>query len=525
MANIILFTDRAPRNYTFNQVGIGLEYYNRPAGAYVLASWLRKHGYSVLVVPHSIKLTLNGVKDFISRNDKDLLWVGISTTFFTVRYGNLDKYRSAWHTSPEMFCSQKDLFDNNKSQWPKGTELAWSNGELNAIGDFLNKKYPEVPLIVGGAWITELKNGNLQNLRTNIYTIPGNAELYVKKVSEDLKNKKGISVELVSNVEFDNKDFITNSIDYTDHDFVDPTEWLGVEVSRACAFNCAYCTYDRKSTTDNYKVEALRDELIRNYEIHGVKQFALLDDLYNDDPDKVKILYDKVWSKLPFKAEWVSYLRLDLFWSFPETAEYVKASGCRLGAFGIETLNDKAGKKVGKGLGKKRLLETLEMLKQVWGDEVIRTAFFISGLPYEPKESIEETVEWMQKTDLIHTYDVTPHWITPPDHKLFVNRLSPISKDYDKYGITWNEQGWVNNVGVTWTDAQELAYRAMSAKPNGFSLGLGPYPDIRAMGFSHQQAINLNRDPNFESIMKERLIEQGNKIDQRLKNIFNITGQ
>ena len=72
----------------------------------------------------------------------------------------------------------------------------------------------------------------------------------------------------------------------------------------------------------------------------------LVDDLYNDGKKKVRELYDKVWSKLPFDVEWTSYMRLDMFWADPESIEIVKASGARAGNFGIETLHNKAGAKV-----------------------------------------------------------------------------------------------------------------------------------------------------------------------------------
>lgn len=526
MANIILFTDIAPKTLTPTDLDIGLEFYARPAGAYVLASWLRTLGYTVLVVPNTLNITKNGIFDFISRNDNDLLWVGLSTTFFSSYGTDLIEYRRKWNSLTDHLFDKSDLYrldtSDNKN---KRTELVWGASELNSISDFLAEHYPNVPLILGGSFITRSPNGGLTNLRPNIFLVSGNAELYVQKISDDLLNSRGISVELVNNTEYDTTGFKTSKLIYTPNDFIDPDEWIPVEISRGCAFNCAYCSYDKKNTTENYKIDTLREELIRNYELHGTTKFMILDDLYNDDPDKVKILYDKVWSQLPFKAEWISYIRLDLLWAYPETAEIIKNSGCKLASFGIETLHDSAGKKVGKGLGKARILETLAFLKEVWKDDIVRFGLFIAGLPLEPKESIIETIDWLQQTDLLHGYEFYPHWIVPPTmlDKLLIQ--SAISKDNEKYGITWDKQGWTNSVGMNYTIACELAKDAMSKRPNGFSLGKGNYTGARAMGLSHPEALALRHEKEFNSMMASLLKKQSEKIDIRLNNIFNITGQ
>ena len=81
-------------------------------------------------------------------------------------------------------------------------------------------------------------------------------------------------------------------------------------------------------------------------------------------------------------------MRLDMLWADPDSAEIIRDSGCKFAQFGIETLHNVAGRKVGKGLGRDRILETLERLKPLWKDDVLVSAGFIAGLPFEPIESI-----------------------------------------------------------------------------------------------------------------------------------------
>ena len=72
MANIILFTDRSPITVEMGDTPQLFNRYARPAGAYKIASVLREHGYTVSVVPNSLKLSFNGVKQFIAANSEEV---------------------------------------------------------------------------------------------------------------------------------------------------------------------------------------------------------------------------------------------------------------------------------------------------------------------------------------------------------------------------------------------------------------------------------------------------------------------
>jgi radical SAM superfamily enzyme YgiQ (UPF0313 family) len=307
--------------------------------------------------------------------------------------------------------------------------------------------------------------------------------------------------------------------DYKKYDHILPDDWLPLEVARGCAFNCAFCTYDRKSSFDSYRnPESLREELIRNYEQFGVTRYLIADDLYNDSKDKVRILYDKVWSRLPFQPEWTSYMRLDMFWSDPESAEFVKHSGARMGAMGIETLHNKAGTKVGKGLGKERILETLARLNEVWKDEVLMFGLFIIGLPDEPESSLIETSNWLAETDLLFAHWANALWITPPEHKKFVKIFNRISSDNDKFGITWeSENNWINSQGITFNRATEIT-NEINKRPGRCTVGVADYPELRKMGLTHEDIVKIRDNPEMPyvreniNILQNRIVGKLNKF-------------
>jgi hypothetical protein len=511
MANVILFTANAPRQVVYKNHVLQMENIVYPAGAYAIASHLRNLGYSVLVIPHCLRLSLAGVEKVIKNNSKDLLWVGVSTTLMSARASSTHYYRQQWHSSPQEILDINLLFDDDPTRLNKALEPVWGSSEVNAIAKKLQST--NVPLMIGGAWVTSIANGNYHDLEKNVYLISGNAEKQCEAFSQALSQGKTADLPLfVSNDDYDNGAFHHSKYVWTDHDLIDKDDWVPVEISRGCAFNCAYCSYDRKSTFDSYKDPVvIREQLIDLYERYGVTKFMLMDDLYNDSKEKVRVMYDQVWSRLPFKPEWTSYLRLDMFYSDPDSIQIIKDSGCRVGSFGIETMHDRAGSKVGKGLGRARIISTLENLKKVWGDDVLVAGMFIMGLPGEPVESMMNTAEWLKTTDLLYSYSATPLWITPPEQKTFVLKHTPIVNDYNKYGITWTEnEGWKNECGVTYKIADDIAKMCIT-DANVFAVSFSNYPEFRAMGFSHQDFKMLKHTPDS---MLDRLTSGCQQLNQ-----------
>lgn len=518
MSNVVLFTDITPKNIGTTDDSWYLEYSTRPAGAYAIASHLRQLGFSVLVVPYCSKLTLTGVKQIIDNQSRDLLWAGLSTSLLSAS-SNLESYRQIWHQSTQNTMSNFFETRNHKNWVNKSSEVLWASNEINAIAGYLKQKY-HVPFLVGGAWVSNIANGNLSNLEDNVHVVNGRAEDFVQKFSYACQHKQPLPL-INNNDNYDNFDFKDRIYEWNEQDFLESTDWLPIEVSRGCAFNCAFCTYDRKSTTDNYRSpEVIRQEIVKNYEKFGITKFILMDDLYNDSKDKVRILYDKVWSKLPFQPEWTSYMRLDMIYADPESAEILKKSGARMASFGIETLHPKAGRRVGKGLGKQRILDTLAWLKNQWKNDVLIHAMFIMGLPDEPEHSMQETIEWLRETDLIHSYTASPMWITPPAHKSFVLKINAIAEDNQKYGIQWlNDTNWINQQGMTFEKANALTQIANS-DPRRLSTTFSDYVEFRKMGLTHDQIVDFKS--TGMSVVRDRVLNNNKANNQLLQKFLTL---
>lgn len=484
--------DSKPQIILFVGTTHDIYWYNRPCGPYKLATYLRKNGFTVQVINNSTALTQQGFqKVFHTYASENLLWVGFTSSWLA---GTKDEnYYKQWWSSSELTINEE--FDGwyylNFDDRPKIYSSIYNTDMYDSIWNMAKLYNADCQLLFGGSQLNRNEYFTPDNLHPKGIYVKGNAEIAALELSRRFQNKNYDSNNLPGNDHYDYNDFKFSFVEYIDSDHITSNEWLPIEIARGCAFKCAFCNYDMKGVTDNYvDAKFLREKIIELYERHGTTKFVIMDDLYNDNYDKVRDLHENCWSKLPFKPELAGYLRLDLLWRHPEQAEMLRADGWRACSVGIETLNDQAGRKVGKGLGKKRILETLEMLKTIWQDQVLIHAFFIAGLPNESLASLEETYEWTKQTDLIHA--VIWHWLELENIKTLpanVDKISIIGKDHKKYGYTFiNNNDWVSNSGLTLEEAKIFNKKANVAKMNTY---FTVYADMRAFGMAHDQIMQM----------------------------------
>lgn len=498
-------------------------WYNRTCGPYKLATYLRQHGFCVQVIPNCTALTRDGyLQVFKKYASEHLLWIGFTTNWLS---GVRDQhYYDAWWTSNQLLIDApiNSWYYTDHDERQKIYGCIYTTEMFDDIWATAKSYNSQCHLLFGGSQLNRNEYFVPEKLHPYAVYIRNNAESAVLEITKRFSQGNYNTDNLPSNDHYDYNEFRQSFAEYQPSDYIDPNEWLPIEVARGCAFKCAFCNYDMKGVTNNYiDANYLREKIIKLNEQYGVTKFVIMDDLYNDNHDKVKDLHENCWSQLPFKPELAGYLRLDLLWNHPERAEMLLADGWRACSVGIETLHDQAGRSVGKGLGKKRILETLEMLKGIWKDEVLIHAFFIAGLPYEPLSSLEETYEWTQSTDLIHA--VIWHWLELENLKTMpkeVDKISIIGQNHKKYGYTFEEfedTNWINNSGVTLEQAKEFNKRANTAKMNTyFTL----YADMRALGNSHTDIMTINKNLDFMSYLKWENSRKQPASKQRLLNII-----
>lgn len=236
-------------------------------------------------------------------------------------------------------------------------------------------------------------------------------------------------------------DFTKSQITYDSTDCIDFEESVVIEIARGCIFKCSFCSYplNGKKKFDYIKEEnVLKEELIQNYENHGITTYTLSDDTFNDSTYKMDYLH-KLFTSLPFKIKFISYLRLDLLNAHREQILQLKEMGLIGVFFGVESLNHESSKIIGKGMDPEKTKELLYDLKhQYWKNDVNITIGLISGLPKETAKSHQETIDWILNKEYCLVDRIRPTGLIIPNPLITASPWkSEFQLNASKYGFYW----------------------------------------------------------------------------------------
>jgi len=461
------------------------------AGTFRVATELRNHGYTVQTIDVTpfvgFDQDLRTVLDNLI--SEKTLWIGISTTFL-------------FHIMGYPFFKTVMGKDARHKRNPKVDE------NLIEFVNYVKSKNPKIKLIAGGS-----RKFMVEEYGFKIFSFYTDKEIIEFTDWCAGKNKK-------PNIEFfgsqingsEYKDFNSSQIIFHESDIIDSKDTLPMEISRGCIFKCKFCSFPMNGKTKGEwikKPEILLDEFKKNYEYYGVTNYIFSDDTYNDSLDKVKMLYDDVYSKLGFDINFTTYIRLDLMIRYPETADYLKQSGLASALFGIETINKESGVAIGKGLDPVTQFQYVKELKKNQFKDVMTHSGIIVGLPKERTNEMELLEQFIFSDDnqLDHIV-IDPLYLTP-NSKDFVghrNFYSEFDMEYEKYGYecyievsdsVMTEVKWKNTANnMTFDKAAEFASRMnrkIEHESDKFKYGGFAFPYFMSLGIPKTDLLTLSK--------------------------------
>jgi radical SAM superfamily enzyme YgiQ (UPF0313 family) len=259
----------------------------------------------------------------------------------------------------------------------------------------------------------------------------------------------------------------------------------------------------------------------------------LADDTYNDTTDKVRTLYEQVFSKLPFKPDLTAYLRLDLLHRFPEQEEMLVGSGLRSALFGLETNNDASARAIGKGMPFAKQVAYMHKLKTTTFSDTLISSGFILGLPYDTRESIQQLREFLLSTDNpVEDWIVRPLALNPVNTAHKRKFYSEFDLDHEKYGYEYLgteggdyaavfRQRWrLKSADLTSDECLKLADEMMNEcndLPN-FKYGSGGYCRMRTIIPAHEvrskSRKQLHTEYDIPALERARVLDYYNRLLQ-----------
>ena len=464
------------------------------AGTFRIATELRKHGYTVQCIDLTAYKTLDReFLEILARSIGDnTLWIGVSTTFM-------------YHVFDYPYYKLQSTLDKKYAQKP---EIAKG---IEYFVNFVKQCNPNTKLVAGGSRRFMLDKFGFKIFRMNSDTEIIEYTDYLAKKTSRLRLDFLNSV--VDGSEF--KDFPNSQILYQKNDIIDPLDTLPVEVSRGCIFKCKFCSFPLNGKKKGEWIKhsnILLDEFNKNYELHGVTDYAFSDDTYNDSEEKVKRLYNDVYSKLNFKLNFTTYVRLDLMMRAPDTVEYLKESGLKSAIFGIETLNHMSGKAIGKGVDPIQQFQFIEEIKKTYFKDILTYSGFITGLPNDTTEDMIKMEEFLfSEKNKLDDFTVGPLYINPSNIESSTRTsYSEFDLEYKNYGYECYEQvgesayteiRWKNHItGMSFDESFDFSKKLNERvnKSNKYKIGGFGYAWFRSVGVTSEDLMTLSRSEIYQ---------------------------
>jgi hypothetical protein len=243
---------------------------------------------------------------------------------------------------------------------------------------------------------------------------------------------------------------------------------LPIEIARGCIFRCGFCRhpFQGKKDYDSYQrtPESIARELKRNYELFGTTRYTILDDTFNDSVEKISRVKKAIkLSGIP-NFEFVAYIKPELLVTKPEMIPMLNEIGLKGAFIGFESFHPKARQQIGKGTKIEKILDACKHLAEYNGKVLIHGSFII-GLPYETKEDILKTFNFLKSSEntFIRSWHVEPLNVRDISslNKFIRDMNTDMSSTFDKnaaeLGYKFDSTGSWRNEHWSYIDAKSLA--------------------------------------------------------------------
>jgi radical SAM superfamily enzyme YgiQ (UPF0313 family) len=444
MYNIILFSDLPFAHF-----------FTRNYGMHRLATELRNNGYTVLCINYISSLSYdNYVKLIDLAVGPDTIMVGFSTSWmpYMIKGAKNNGRAVVGHKLNFSEYNEQDhlwYFEGMAHKFTQESVIPWI--------EYIKQKNPKIKITAGGVKaagyidIPEIDNVFIGSGETMVLD-------YVNSLSA--KGPKRIFNKVIdydSNAQNSNWEFRESLTEYIEDDLVQSSEFLNIEFSRGCMFQCAFCSYPLIGQTSardiiKYK-EIIYKELMNNWQKWGITKYLIVDSTLNDSTEKLELIKEVI-NSLPFRPKFWAYARIDLFAAHPEQAQLMLDIGVTEVLFGLESLNESTGKAINKG-HKKNTLKGLKIAKEIWGDKIFLCASAVLGLPKETISSFEETVNWFvtEGNQYLDRLGYSPLTFASSIFDPRYVETSVIDRDMKKFGYTAtsdseNVLDWVKDDGT-----------------------------------------------------------------------------
>ena len=372
--------------------------------------------------------------------------------------------RSRTTTNTVMFCFGTSFLN------------PWSP-YLNEFITWLKKEYPKIPVVVGGhnALVTPADNVD--------YWVDSYGENAILSLCKHLIGTLGAPL-LTDSAFFGSKKVIRGLhhypsapldsyiVDYEARDFMLAYECPQIETARGCMFSCSYCNFPIIGQAKDVSVskEEFKRQMQTGYEKWGIKNWRVMDETFNDRPEKLQKYADAV-DELGYNPWICGFARGDLVVKHREHWDTYIRLGFLGHSMGIETFNREAGKLVRKGMDPERLQEGLLEFQKYTDIHAPRryraNIQMICGIPGESIDSWKDSLRWLNTN--WNRQSASAHILEVPDYDETLTNQSRFTKELVSNGLGKTESRQNPGYEVTKDDNGNVIFK--STTPRGGGVG------------------------------------------------------
>jgi hypothetical protein len=486
----------------------------RPAGPHRIATILRNEGWDVEVLDFANAWKLEELQELArSRITDKTLFIGFSIMF--------------------------DM---------------WSCSVMEDFSKWLKTAYPNIKQVIGGQWPP------IHNTSQIDYFITGYGETAILELCKSLTGNGnrlffdpkyfGTGKKVITaNTSYPSFPMKSLMIKYEDRDFIQPSEWLTIEISRGCKFSCPYCTYPILGVKGDYSRDAddFRLQLQDAYDRFGVTNYFAADETFNDRSEKIVKFADAV-EGLPFKPWFSGFIRADLLVSRPQDWEHIARLGFLGQFYGVETFNHESAKVIKKGMHPDRLkaglLEARQYFKNTDRKLYRGLIALVLGLPHETKDTIASGFEWLENNwqgeavtvtgleiPIDATKDVLSQWsldwkdygYEDLDEPLVDRNSLSNYKSYLTQNVMNSRLNWSNG-HMTYSEAVNIANDWVTKVDSAAMFGASPYALDHYMFYdmSLEQVLQERTEVTTKQKYDNHMLRQQVSIDAYIQKKLNM---
>ncbi len=340
---------------------------NVPLNYVHLAAYVRQHGHEVHIFDMVLEgTTTAGIDDFIRRNNVRLAGIGSMTCELPEALAEARRLKQV-HPNLTMVMggshpsgAPEDCLANRTADYVVAGE-----GEIALLGLIDALESGGDPLSVPGVW--GVRDGRIV---TNVAAPVPDIDTLPRPAYDLLDLDK------------------YSKLDCPWH-FAKSSRAVQMITSRGCPYRCSYCHTIHGKKFRPLPPEKVLDDMEWLVRAHGIKEFLIVDDIFNLDLERAKRICQGIIDR-----------RLDVYLQFPnglrgdrldeELVSLMARAGTHFVCIAIETASERHQKLIGKNLKVGKALEAVRCCRR-HGIEVC--GFFMIGFPDETVEEVCQTID------------------------------------------------------------------------------------------------------------------------------------